>query len=381
MSRNTPQRNLLIVCEGEVTEPFYFRILADKAIEAGMWDSVKIIPEPRSTDAENDEIPTRKAKRALKNPETNVPNRWIQAADNTELAYLKKDKWQTPVNFVKEARDYLTDGLYSEAWVVFDRNGHPAHEAAFALAAEKDKPVHIAFSSRSFEHWVLLHFERNLSAFQATECKDEKKKPLGCGTDKTLAGGCQGDKCLSGYIRKNYLPNYSKKGDSIQLFKQLTSQNSLDNACINAAWLRSKQTDLLRGHSNKPFLINPYTTVDVLVKRLLGSQDNIQWVDYESIIELPKMTLVFEHLKNNQLNIRFTSKQPHTFLLNSNNLSSLIYATYQNQRIELSLEKTVVLQAYETKTCLIQTPNHLEFGALIHFQMDNEHLILEFPHV
>jgi hypothetical protein len=50
--------------------------------------------------------------------------------------------------------------------------------------------------------------------------------------------------------------------------------------------LRAKQSEILRGLENKPYLLNPYTTVDVLVKRLLGITENIEWVELNTTIVL-----------------------------------------------------------------------------------------------
>ena len=202
MRKQVFKRNLLIVCEGEITEPFYFKILADQAVENGEWDNVVIIPKPRLPE-KNDEKElksTKRTKRTFKNPDIEVSERGIMSADETERKYFKShnETWATPLRFVKEARDHFTEGGYDEAWVVFDRNGHPAHEAAFALAAETDKPVNIGFSSRSFEQWVLLHFEKSRLLFEETACKIRQKGQniaLNCMSDKPLEGSCEGDKC------------------------------------------------------------------------------------------------------------------------------------------------------------------------------------------
>ena len=54
MRKQTIKKNLLIVCEGEITEPFYFKILADRAIENGEWDNVEIVPKPRLSENEDE---------------------------------------------------------------------------------------------------------------------------------------------------------------------------------------------------------------------------------------------------------------------------------------------------------------------------------------
>jgi hypothetical protein len=56
----------------------------------------------------------------------------------------------------------------------------------------------------------------------------------------------------------------------------------------------SETTPFTEGNANKPYLVNPYTTVDVLVKRLLGIQENIVWIALDEPIKLPNLNLVFE---------------------------------------------------------------------------------------
>lgn len=384
MRKQTPKKNLLIVCEGTVTEPFYFKILADKAIEKGEWDNVEIIPEPRNLDDDENPKSNKRPKRTFKNTELIVPENTLLQADETEKKYLKegKDTWAMPLRFVKEARDRLSNGAYDEAWVVFDRNGHPAHEAAFGLAAETDKPVNIAFSSRSFEQWVLLHFEKSLKPFESTECKIRQKGknlPLDCMSDKPLEGSCEGDKCLVGYLRKNYLLDYSKKGSaSIKtVFEKLSATESINNAVKNSAWLRAKQRDILRGANNKPYLLNPYTTVDVLVKRLLGIVENIEWVQLHQSIQLPHLNIVFELEDEKHLKTTFTNTGKTVFMLNQTHLMENLYCTdSEGIRHSFDLEAAFVLLPNQTGSRLFTLPeNYLEEWQ-IHYKTENYELIL-----
>ena len=44
------RRNILIVCEGENTEPLYFHFLRTAALEAGVWQNIEIKPKPKIDD-------------------------------------------------------------------------------------------------------------------------------------------------------------------------------------------------------------------------------------------------------------------------------------------------------------------------------------------
>ncbi len=54
-----------------------------------------------------------------------------------------------------------------EVWAVFDKDGYTKHHEAFDIA--KSNNVNIAFSSISFEFWVLLHFEYTTRPFNKSE--------------------------------------------------------------------------------------------------------------------------------------------------------------------------------------------------------------------
>ena len=64
----------------------------------------------------------------------------------------------------------MSEGV-DESWAVYDKDEHPKHEEAMAEAIKiiDGKKVNIAFSSRSFEYYLLLHFEYLYYSFDATE--------------------------------------------------------------------------------------------------------------------------------------------------------------------------------------------------------------------
>ena len=78
---------------------------------------------------------------------------------------------EQPLNWVKGGIDNLK--VYDEVWVFFDKDGHPKAKEAFEMAriTEIDgKKINIAFSSRCFEYYLLLHFELIYRAFEKSEC-------------------------------------------------------------------------------------------------------------------------------------------------------------------------------------------------------------------
>ena len=67
-------------------------------------------------------------------------------------------KGRSTVKLVQEAMRLAAAGnvMYSQVWVVFDRDEFADFDEAIALAKEND--IHVAWSNQSFEYWIYLHF-------------------------------------------------------------------------------------------------------------------------------------------------------------------------------------------------------------------------------
>jgi len=102
----TLRQNFLIVCEGERTEPNYFRAF------------------PVAAD---------------------VQVHIYGAADNT-------------LNVVRKALELRDKGDYNQVWCVFDRDSFPVPHVNAAFSLARREGIAVAFSNEAFELWYLLHF-------------------------------------------------------------------------------------------------------------------------------------------------------------------------------------------------------------------------------
>lgn len=143
-----------------------------------------------------------------------------------------------PIGLINVAIERKDD--YDELWVVFDKNGYTKHKESFELA--KKNNINIAFSSIAFEIWVLLHFERSNDSFVKSANVISEKF----------------------HNNSKYIDDYAKSGD-YSVFPKV--QTKTIEAFKNASWLRNWL------YSNNPkysiYMVNPYTDVDALVKKLL----------------------------------------------------------------------------------------------------------------
>ena len=235
---------LFIACEGTSSEYQYFESGAESDLTKEIFEKVNVYPD------ENEEKPK-----------------------------------TTPYQLYEKAKKVLEDGSADYAWIVFDKDNHPRIPETFYDAAASG--VKIAFSSRSFEEWVLMHFQKINTTFNATECKDAKGKPTNCGS--LLVPNCAPANCLTGHIRRqNFIPAYSKK-KTFDLFSAISLRTEI--AIVNAAWLRFQVKASLNTAQPALDTLNPYTDVDQLIFKLHERLDKIEWGASGTNISLNNWTI------------------------------------------------------------------------------------------
>ena len=288
--KRIPRTTIFIACEGSNTEPIYFERIKEKVEDSNLL-AITIYPD-----------------QSEENPKTHA------------------------LGLVEVARNRIDD--FDEVWAVFDKNGYTKHEEAFALANRKinGKKVNIAFSSIAFEHWVLLHFEKNNTAY-------EKSKHIEDNKFKT---------------NETYYPDYSKRA-TVDIYPMLQSRTK--TAIQNASWLRFRQKNELE---TKPiYEINPYTDVDVLVRRLLDIEEVIEWSGIGERLDFKKVQVML-NLENNDL--RAEIYNCHSALLISIQLAfstihsdaTEIQLQVEQQRIEANQALAIILCQRAEDVCLIK---------------------------
>lgn len=246
---------------------------------------------------------------------------------------------QDPVGMVKEAKKSVKD--YSEVWVVFDKDRERDYENIVAIELAKKSKINVAFSSISFEVWVLLHFERNITAFQRSDCESRStaKNPITC--------ICNGTICASTYIKQNHYPTYAK--GKAKLYDDLSGRR--DIALEYAAWLKHHHTPITHYH-----LLNPYTDVDNLVS-LLFELPNIRYVGINTTFSIEEIefcvtnisaansvvTVSIQTINNSNRTFIFNNVQQNIKLLDTNN-TELTYTVQEAKIINTGDNRTTDLQ-------------------------------------
>jgi len=259
---------LFIACEGTSSEYQYFESWAQTDEALNYWGRVEVYPDEKEV-----------------SPKT------------------------TPYQLYEKAKMKIEDGSVDFAWIVFDKDNHPRLLETFNEAGVTG--VKIAFSSRSFEEWVLMHFQKSNIAFKATECKDALGKPTNCGS--TLVPNCSPDNCLTGHIRRQcFIPEYSKK-KIFDLYAAIRHRTEI--AIVNAAWLRCNVNASINIVQPALQNLNPCTNVDQLLLKLLDRSDKIEWgVSFTNIFL--NNWKINAGISNGNIVVRLSHTKPQSVALN-----------------------------------------------------------------
>ena len=283
--------NIVIICEGTETEQPYFEYLANKVRD--QFDDIKVIPSPEEKLA-TEEIRANQnrlmKKLASENNEKAKKAPLYVTLFETELdidANYNMYK-QAPARYVREAYLWMKNKGYSEAWAVYDLDdtddpNHSVHKCAKNLM-DNTPSLHMAFSSYSFEEWLLLHFERCMIEFRNSAYKKaEGKRHINDPEYDCNGRQCQHKKkceaeCIGDYLgRQGYVDAicknkvYSKNDGKIYAQAIYENEKLRHRAYVNAAWSRSLKDASF-------FECNPYSDVDRLIMRLLDDNKEISWI-------------------------------------------------------------------------------------------------------
>lgn len=287
MAKRKPKHTIFIACEGTNTEPLYFENI--KEIEEDRDDypfSITIYPD-RECDV---------------NPKTDA------------------------LGLVKVAIDAKSE--YNEVWVVFDKDGYTKHKEAFELA--RNNEVNIAFSSISFETWILFHFERNQTQF-------------------LKSANIINDKFIN---NNNYMVEYNKTGE-FNVYPYVSDH--INTAYKNAAWIRKINV------SENIFDNNPYTDVDLLVKRLTLNDLINCYLRLNEIVVIDNIQFQFT-LEENVVLMNINNNSNKSFVTNSLHISTNEHKVISipNKLIQVNEEKKVEICRLEnSQNIFVQVDNQL----------------------
>ena len=135
------KQSFLIVCEGEKTEPDYFKAFRMTAA------TIKAVGQAMNT--------------------MTLVNKAIS---------------------IREA-DQKRKRVYDQCWVVFDKDDFPAKDFNQAIQLAEKNGFYVAYSNQAFEYWFLLHFNLYTGAIHRNQYKDMLTKLTGMPYSKSEGYG------------------------------------------------------------------------------------------------------------------------------------------------------------------------------------------------
>lgn len=110
--------------------------------------------------------------------------------EKTEPAYFKRFRVPkeiieivgigvNTISLVRETIKLQDEGDFDQVWCVFDRNSFPVENFNNALSLARQHQIRVAYSNEAFELWYLLHFDYHNSAITRDTYKTRLSMRLG----------------------------------------------------------------------------------------------------------------------------------------------------------------------------------------------------------
>ena len=277
-----------------------------------------------------------------------------ETSDHFAVTVYPEENTEDPtthaLGLIKEAQSRIYD--FDEVWAVFDKNGYTRHPQTFALAATpiNGKIVHIAFSSIAFEQWVLLHFTRSHTAYAKSAA---------------IIQVLHNNHYFDGYAKTAYQETY------------ITLRDSTIIALENAAWLRHHLHTSGALPGTPVYDVNPYTDVDVLVRRLLKIDETISWVSAGHSITVGHLTFTAEITNATSIGVTIANNGVEAIVYNDANSSHHFYLLNAAREVStFALATTVTLLPGETKTFSLIAAASIA-GKNFNFKFGHQRIMME----
>lgn len=321
----------LFVCEGENTEPAYlfeFEKYLNQNFKSIYPNEIKfsIIPlklEIVELNSENQIFTRKKNFRKTENTEVKI----------NEL--IEPEYKAAPTRWVRCAQKESEQANFDSVWAIFDYDNRNESDlkAAFELANNSGSRIKIAYSSYSFEYWLLLHYELYTNFLRNSECKDKNREIISCGESGNLhEKNCKGESCLGGYLRFKEYPVGHKIKTKSSTFNDLIEL--MNKARYRSAFIRN----LPQNTGRELWQCKPITTVDVMVNEFLNLSNSLIWQFEEKITTKGGIEISWKKAESNIQVIVYNNTKT-SFIVTPNSINLL-----NNEFEKFGLEKRIIVQ-------------------------------------
>lgn len=91
--------------------------------------------------------------------EKTEPNYFLQFPIPKDSVVVVKGIGANTISLVKEAIRLMSEEKYHQVWCVFDKDSFPAANFNLAIDAANNNGIKVAYSNEAFELWYVLHFD------------------------------------------------------------------------------------------------------------------------------------------------------------------------------------------------------------------------------
>lgn len=211
--------------------------------------------------------------------------------------------------------------------------------------------IQFAYTCMAFENWILLHFETNNTPF---------RKP---------------DNVID-YLQLHHAPNYEKGYALIHkpisaytcLHQPVTAEKDqialekIETAIENTAWLQNEMKSVVQRQNGKVYEVNPYVMVDDLLVELLDKDTKYYGLNFGQIVNNQIIRLGLNQNNDQTISITIENKTNNNLLINNGNFQNYFHCIKINnhRRIRheiIAIDKTLLLRNNQSNTITIRPPN------------------------
>ena len=210
--------------------------------------------------------------------------------------------------------------------------------------------IRFAYTCMSFENWILLHFETNKTAF---------RKPGN----------------VIDYLQTHHAPNYEKGYElahkpisaytclhqPVTANKDQIALEKIETAIENTAWLKNEMQPMVNRQNSKFYEVNPYVMVDDLLIELLDKNTKYHVLNFGQLFDNERLGLVAIPNADQTITLTIENKTNDNLLINNTNFQNYFYLiainNHRRTRHEITrIANNLLLRSKQSGTITLTLP-------------------------
>lgn len=217
--------------------------------------------------------------------------------------------------------------------------------------ADWQQYIQFAYTCMSFENWILLHFEQNQTAFRKPDdVIDYLQEHHASNYEKGYA------------LEHKPISAYTCLHQPIDLDKDQIALEKIETAIENTAWLKNEMQPMVNRQNGQFYEVNPYVMVDDLLIELLDKNTKYHALNFEQVFDNESLSLVATQNADQTITLTIENKTNYNLLINNNNFQSYFYLININNHRRTkhniaSISNLLLLRSKQSGTITLTLPN------------------------